>query len=254
MSIMKNILINLFLIHCFLFCKGQSQKEASYIAKYQLKSEVNGNIKTERFLLSLGSNCSLFQSLDRLESDSITKYSQVSGNGITAFTPRTSGSSIRILNQYSDSFFLESKTLLKTYFWRVPRLNYNWQISSETTTIAGLKCTLATTMHPTLHQKFYVWFTREIPFSAGPSFLSGLPGLVVKAESENGKISYQLYAFSKAPINSMLSNLTLPPNSVKTTKKQYDAMYEAARKDPNGFLMNSGMLEGKIKFSKDDRE
>ena len=57
-----------------------------------------------------------------------------------------------------------------------------WTLSDETLTVSGYLCQQATAMHRGM--AWYVWYTEEIPSSAGPWRLRGLPGLIVKAESE----------------------------------------------------------------------
>ena len=57
-----------------------------------------------------------------------------------------------------------------------------WKLSDDTLTVSGYLCQQATATFRGVEWR--VWYTEEIPSSAGPWRLRGLPGLIVKAESE----------------------------------------------------------------------
>ena len=57
-----------------------------------------------------------------------------------------------------------------------------WTLSEDTVTVSGYLCQQATATFRGV--EWHVCYTEEIPSSAGPWRLRGLPGLIVKAESE----------------------------------------------------------------------
>lgn len=57
-----------------------------------------------------------------------------------------------------------------------------WTLTDDTLTVGGYLCQQATATHRGV--AWHVWYTEEIPSSAGPWRLRGLPGLIIKAESE----------------------------------------------------------------------
>ena len=57
-----------------------------------------------------------------------------------------------------------------------------WTLTDDTLTVSGYLCQQATATFRGVEWR--VWYTEEIPSSAGPWRLRGLPGLIVKAESE----------------------------------------------------------------------
>ena len=57
-----------------------------------------------------------------------------------------------------------------------------WTLTDDTLTVSGYLCQTATCNFRGV--AWHVWYTEEIPSSAGPWRLRGLPGLIVKAESE----------------------------------------------------------------------
>ncbi len=67
-----------------------------------------------------------------------------------------------------------------------PLPRFNWQITDEKEEVLGYSCRKATTSYG--GREWTVFFTTEIPVSLGPWKLSGLPGLILKAE--DGKKQY----------------------------------------------------------------
>ena len=57
-----------------------------------------------------------------------------------------------------------------------------WKLSDDTLTVCGYLCQQATATYRGV--EWHVWYTEEVPSSAGPWRLRGLPGLIVAAESE----------------------------------------------------------------------
>ena len=72
-----------------------------------------------------------------------------------------------------------------------PLAKVDWTLADDTLTISGLLCHRAT---GNLYGKQWaVWYTEELPTSAGPWKLHGLPGLIVKAEDSEGIHRFTLY-------------------------------------------------------------
>ena len=44
---------------------------------------------------------------------------------------------------------------------------------------------------PNRTANWYAWFTRDLPYTAGPRYLVGLPGVVLEASDETGEISWK---------------------------------------------------------------
>lgn len=63
-----------------------------------------------------------------------------------------------------------------------PTPDLAWILTDDTLTVSGYLCQQA--MVTFRGVEWHVWYTEEIPSSAGPWRLRGLPGLIVKAESE----------------------------------------------------------------------
>lgn len=64
----------------------------------------------------------------------------------------------------------------------IPQID--WEISDSTKNVLGYECNLATT--ELYGRKWNAWFASEIPVMDGPWKLSGLPGLILEAETADG--------------------------------------------------------------------
>lgn len=59
-----------------------------------------------------------------------------------------------------------------------------WTLTQDTLTLLGYRCTRATTQFK--GRQWSAWYTTDIPVSEGPWKLCGLPGLILKAEDDEG--------------------------------------------------------------------
>lgn len=96
---------------------------------------------------------------------------------------------------YNEQRKLESGTLVNSEWINETK----WEITNETKLISGYKTIKATTDsyelkkdNPYYQGKAIVWFTMDIPISAGPARYGGLPGLILEVEYEKGNSKYKL--------------------------------------------------------------
>ena len=61
-----------------------------------------------------------------------------------------------------------------------------WKIHNEIRQVANYLCMKAVTQDTIKNQEITAWFTTEIPISTGPEGLSGLPGLILMVEINDG--------------------------------------------------------------------
>ncbi len=64
------------------------------------------------------------------------------------------------------------------------------ELKQDTLTLEGLLCQKAIVNFAGKY--FTVWFTLSIPFPAGPLNMHGLPGVIILATSEDGKLRYRM--------------------------------------------------------------
>ena len=93
-----------------------------------------------------------------------------------------------------------------------PTPDIAWTLSDDTLTVSGYLCQQATATHRGV--EWHVWYTDEIPSSAGPWRLRGLPGLIVKAEN-------QAHTFCLAGLRMEASPITAPEQNPEVHRMKY---------------------------------
>lgn len=93
------------------------------------------------------------------------------------------------------------------YFFQEEMTRPEWVIDETTTEErCGYKCHRATAKY--LGRLWTAWYTPEIPTSAGPWKLWGLPGLIVSAQDESGRYAFDMTSFSKIAPESLKGDIT----------------------------------------------
>ena len=87
-----------------------------------------------------------------------------------------------------------------------------WTLTDDTLTVGGYLCQQATATHRGV--AWTVCYTEEIPSSAGPWRLRGLPGLIVKAESE-------AHTFCLTELRKEASSITAPEQRPDVQRMAY---------------------------------
>ena len=93
-----------------------------------------------------------------------------------------------------------------------PTPDIAWTLTDDTLTVSGYLCQQATATFRGVEWR--VWYTDEIPSSAGPWRLRGLPGLIVKAESE-------AHTFCLAELRMEASPITAPEQNPEVHRMKY---------------------------------
>lgn len=171
--------------------------EFAYLSKAKL-DKTNSFVDEEIFLLQVLKDKAFFFSENMAKYDSIFR-SEI--KRVFEATPK--GSPIHItppsnlpntkfhyvIAQSSQSVEYLEKIGGERYSYSEPVIK-DWKLINESQTINTFSCKKAT-----LHYKgrdWVAWYTPEIPLPYGPYKFTGLPGLVVKIESEDGEFSFEL--------------------------------------------------------------
>lgn len=99
----------------------------------------------------------------------------------------------------------------------------NWEYKSETKTVNGLKCQLATAT-----DQWKVWFCPDIPSRTGLFNISGLPGLVVEAELIPLNAHYTLQSYDT---QSDIPEYVFEPGEFRTLAKKESVKTTPEQKD-----------------------
>ncbi len=205
--------------------KGVVNLIGTYLLTFRIDS-TSQDASTEKMQLLLSNNFSVFESVNKIIQDSTTE-SMASSNTLGGDNGNMGLSITRMLKTMGTKF---SYKIYKMYhpnkciiYDNIIRDNYKyeetsypliWQITSTTASIAGFKCSKATTSFAGRH--YEAWFTREIPISDGPYKFSGLPGLIIKVNDTTNSYVFELLSLVKP---AKVYIVKFPPGKVSTTTK-----------------------------------
>lgn len=117
-----------------------------------------------------------------------------------------------------------------------------WRILADSTKrIGAYSCTLARASY--MGREWQVWYTQEIPSSAGPWKLWGLPGLILEAKDMEGIFEFSFLGFEEQTEEKSYAKArrSLMPHisSKKASKQKVEELYGNFIADPFGFLMQT---------------
>jgi GLPGLI family protein len=103
----------------------------------------------------------------------------------------------------------------------------NWKLTGNQKTILGYPCQEAVLQDTT--KKVIVWFTAAIPVATGPNGYSNLPGLILAADINNGKV---LITASSVDLKDFdMALLVKPKDGKKVTKEEFNKIVADKRKE-----------------------
>lgn len=217
--------------------------------QFIIQDTTDMNKKTEHImLLQIGNNISKYADYYGLKGDSILLAKEEEGKGFDVIfaeiQPYIKGTSRdKLFKNYPKgkvtciAFFAAA-----SYLYEELPANIKWKFEQGNLIVAGYNCKKATTT--LFGRKYTAWYTPDIPISNGPWKLSGLPGLILKAEDSRKQISFECIAIEKPRwINPIYIN---DQNYARTNKKTFLRLYREYREDPLATLQNSGMLPSNI--------
>lgn len=186
---MKATILLIFLcISCFSFSQNTIVRYIEY-RKAEDQTNVSFLIYNDSISYNIQSFHKLFNSYDELLADKdfveSPKYIR----------------NIKKENLYSNEYFGITNILRKgNVIYKDELPSIQWKLSNEENSILGFKCKSATAEFR--GRKYKVWYTMEIPIPIGPWKLGGLPGLILKADADNGYFTFEA--------TSIILNSTLP--------------------------------------------
>lgn len=224
--------------------------------------------RTENMLLVTGNNASVYTSYDKINQAANMRsqiMEQVKNQaGSTTQNIKVESRTTKPITQVDYFFFanehkmITKERLFNSYLIEEPAAAIDWKIAKDTMSFSGVHCQKATTHFK--GRNWIAWFATEIPFQSGPWKLNGLPGLIVEAYDEKKEVQFQFAGLDKitptepekgekSEVSGMTikvvgletddylgSEIKLPANAIKTTRKELDKLREARDKDPQGFM------------------
>jgi GLPGLI family protein len=98
------------------------------------------------------------------------------------------------IKESNNNYYRREELFNQEIFIKGKQTDIDWEITQETKKILDLECIKAISKNK--DYLITVWFTKEIPVSAGPSNFFGLPGLVLWAEDYFSTISIEKIAYT----------------------------------------------------------
>lgn len=140
----------------------------------------------------------------------------------------------------ADEVTMRETMLITDYVTTEKKAPINWQIEDDTLTITGYLCQKATAK--VRGREWTVWYTEEVPTTAGPWCLYGCPGLIVKAEAD-GIHCFELQSLEQKALPIVY---TSSPKDMKIKRSKYINYRNKTLVDPafvsNPLLFVSDMI------------
>lgn len=196
----KRVIIFLSLIFSTLLLAQNQENllevEFTYLSRAKL-NKTNSFIHEEIFLLQVLKDKAFFFSENMAKNDSARR-----SDVYRAFAATPKGQPInvttsdRLKSKYDYSVLQTSQenqyfegSGSSSYTYKEPVIK-DWKLINESQTINTFSCKKATLRYK--GRDWIAWYTPEIPLPYGPYKFTGLPGLVIKMESEDGEFSFEL--------------------------------------------------------------
>jgi len=247
--------------------------------------------RTENMLLVTGKNASVYTSYDKLN-QSLNMQKQIqeqiknqSGSGNMQIQVK---SEMKMPLTQVDYFFfadehkmITKERLFNNYLIEETAPQIDWKILKDTMSFSGIPCQKATTRFK--GRNWIAWFATEIPLQSGPWKLNGLPGLIIEAYDEKKEVKFEFAGLENVKDDTNQANagddvkiaapngvgvvkmvgidmstsylgseIKLPADAIKTTRKELDKLKDARDKDPQGFMqaqMAANGMQGSFKTS-----
>jgi GLPGLI family protein len=127
------------------------------------------------------------------------------------------------------------ENLVNYYLVEEPLPEIKWNIKSDTLSISGLHCQMATAHFK--GRDYTAWFCPDLPFHSGPWKLNGLPGLILEASDSKREVIFKFGGFED--ISAGNQTITPPVDDIKTTPTDIERLKQARQSDPAGFAKAS---------------
>lgn len=114
---------------------------------------------------------------------------------------------------------------------------YKWKLTGEQETILGYVCQKATYKKDSTHN-LIAWFTPQIPVATGPGSVSGLPGMILKLDRNDGQMVTEATAIELQKIEK--GTIKPPKKGKKVSKEEFEKIQEEKLKEMEAEFGASG--------------
>lgn len=143
-----------------------------------------------------------------------------------------------LLNNPDGQTTVKDVSGITTAIYTEPFAGMEWSLTDETDSISGYLCAKATSRYA--GRDWEAWYTDEIPSPFGPWKLSGLPGLIIKANDSEGIHSFTLISFRPTEIPVMKTN---DSRAIKVDRNKFIAQRNKFANTPMGSIDPASITE-----------
>lgn len=138
-----------------------------------------------------------------------------------------------VLKNYPQKGMLtyKGKISYPLFYYQESIPTFDWDFMDADTTICGYSCQKAQ-MH-FRGRNWIVWYATDLPYNDGPWKLSGLPGLILKAQDAKGDFLFTAYKISKTKFD---KSIFTTKRYKKITPKEFAEYLIFDRKDSFAFI------------------
>jgi GLPGLI family protein len=230
---------NFFIVIALLICTTAKAQEKNtnailsiqYDFKYITDTLVRNKIYSEKMILYLNETQSSFLSYSKKIEDSIAlvMIDSMMNTGVISSQKKANRIQTTIHKYFrNDTFSNVQEYLNKFFLIKTVQKPISWQIKEDKKRINGFLCQRAACFLK--GRSYEVWFTNEIPISAGPWKLNGLPGLILEAKDLKSEVVFLCTEINQ--INYKNNYLSLPDLVTFTTQKEFDDLKEYYTNNP----------------------
>jgi GLPGLI family protein len=116
------------------------------------------------------------------------------------------------------------ETMNKTYLIEDSIPTYNWKIKNELKEVSGYICMKANVIDPVHGHSITAWFSQELLVPAGPERYSGLPGLILELDYNDGALVITAQSVKIKTLEPNLLKLPKVKKAKKISEKEYQKL------------------------------
>jgi GLPGLI family protein len=181
--------------------------------------------RTNKMQLFFNQNESLYKNVEEDDDDE-----EINNGGVTMkFTAPQN----ELYYNYADKKKVEMREFMTKKFLIEGELKPNaWKLSEETREINGYTCKKASFVNEERKQNITVWYTEQIPVSAGPESFNSLMGLVLQVDINDGEIVTTAINIDFKTLNK--GDIKAPKEGKKMTPEEFKKMVDEQMKQMGG--------------------
>lgn len=174
--------------------------------------------KLVTYKLHFNDSCSVFKKEDKMYNDrKKLVLSKLSSAGYSGVVYR---------NNYDKVILRQKTTGGESFIIKYPFFDLDWKLINNTENVGNYLCYKAISVKKYKDSKgkikeetFIAWYSPEIPVNFGPFVFGGLPGLILKLETEK-----EYFIANRISLKKLNNKIEKPQKGVEISLKKYDSI------------------------------